>query len=636
MMQLSCRGLPGFKRALLVWALMAVAATPPANALEIFGYKLFGSSDEEDAGVVDPIRYKATLVTDGMERDLADKLKDVSLLMGKEDVPPSGTVGLIARARDDQANLIAQIYEEGRFEATVSIVIGGRRLEDIAVTDVLPGGKSKLAVTITVSAGPRFRFGRIRVEGDEQREAAADAGLESGKLASTRAVLAAETAIVTEWQKLGHPYAKVSKHEVIADHATRTVDVAIMVAPGPVAILDGVKVTGTDRLDPGFVARQADIPQGVVYHPDIIEHARKNLAKLDALASISVKVAERTDASGHVPVLIEVSERKLHTVGGGVSYSSIDGAGGEAYWEHRDLFGEAETLRFEAEVGRVFEADNWDDYDGRFAILFDKPGVWGPDTRLDLTATILQEDPDPYNRRGAVFEASLTRDLTEHLSLTGGLTYDWARIDDAFGRNTYSIVSVPLILQYDSRDNVLDPTSGMLGRLRGEPEISVDSTALFFTADSELRYYLSLDDDHRFVLAARGLAGSTVGADLVDIPAHRRFYAGGGGSVRGYEYLNIGPRIEGFGATGGLGRVEGSLEARVKVSDTIGVVPFIDAGLVTAEADFTGDDEFGVGVGLGVRYYTSVGPLRVDVAFPLNPRSGDPDFAVYFGIGQAF
>jgi translocation and assembly module TamA len=622
---------------LLVWVALAVAGSAPAGSFELFGYKLFGSDDEaEDLGIVDPVRYSASLVTEGADSSLAGKLKDASLLIRKESVPPSGMIGLIARARDDQANLVAQLYEEARFGGTVAIVIGGQRLEDMTVIEDIAPPKGKIAVTITVTPGPEFTFGRILVEGEAQRLAAHDAGLTAGKRASTRTILAAETAIVTEWQKQGHPYAKVSERQVVADHATDTVDVAIAAEPGPIVHLGEARVMGAETVDAAFLARQADIPQGAVYHPDIIEHARKNLAKLEALASVSVRVAETADASGEVPVIVEVSERKPHGIGFGVDYSSIDGAGGQAYWMHRNLFGEAETLRLEADFGRVFEASDWDQYDGRLAVLFSKPGVWGPDTRLDLAATVLQEDPDPYFRRGAVFEASLTRDITEKLSLTGGIAYDWSRIDDAFGRNTYSLIALPAILTYDSRDNLLDPTSGLYARLKGEPQIEFDQSAFFFTADSELRTYFALDSDGRFVLAARGLAGSIVGAEIVEVPAHRRFYAGGGGSIRGYEYLNVGPRVKGFGATGGLARVEGSLEARVKVTETIGIVPFVDAGFVTEDPDFSGNDEFAVGVGLGARYYTSVGPLRLDVAVPLEPRSGDPDFAVYFGIGQAF
>jgi len=624
-------------RTLPAFFVVATCVPAPASAFELFGIKLFGSDDEaEEAGIVDPVPYTANLVLAGEDHELIGKLKTASLLISMEEVPPSGLIGLIARARDDQANLIAKLYEEARYGGVVSIFIGGKRLETMSFTEQVTPDAGKIAVTITVSPGPVFTFGRVNVRGGDPRQAASDAGLVRGEFASSRTVLAAETALVRAWQKEGHPYAAISGRKVVADHPTRTVDVSISVDPGPVVRLGRTIVVGAKDVDADFLARQAEIPEGEIYSPDILEKSRKNLAKLDALASVSVRVAEEPGPDGVAPVIVDVSERKFRTIGAGATYSSTEGAGAEAYWMHRNLLGEAETLKLEAQIGRVFEASHWDQYDASFSVLFGKPGIWGPDTRLDMRAVVLQEDPDPYYRRGVVLESIISREMNDYLTLTWGLSYDWARTDDAFGWHDYSTLSVPLIAKYDSRDNVLDPTSGIFARVIGEPQFELTSNSLFFKGDSELRLYRALDEDGRFVLAARGLAGSIFGADIVEIPPHRRFYAGGAGSVRGYAYLNVGPRIDGYGATGGLARVEGSLEARIKVTETIGLVPFVDAGLVTEDSDFSGDQEFAVGVGLGLRYFTSVGPLRLDLAVPLEPRSSDPEFAVYVGIGQAF
>jgi translocation and assembly module TamA len=628
--------LAGTGRGLLFSALVVAVMPQPAAAFSLFGFDLFGSGEEERADIVDPVPYEATLVVAGEPQDLASDLEAASLLLTQQSIPPSGLVGLVARARDDQANLLARLYEEGHFGATVDIRIGEARLEEISLGEEVGARENALPVTITVSHGPLFTFGDVPVADEAAAEAAAEAGLVPGGGASTRKIRAAEAAIVLSWQRRGHAFAAVVDREVVADHARRSVDVAFAIEPGPLVRLGAVDVRGAEHLDPDFVARQADIPEGEIYHPDILDRARENLGRIDALASATVRLDDSARGAGAVPVILAVSARKRRAFGFGANYSSIDGAGGEAYWVHRNLFGEGETLRLEAEIGRLIEADDLEEYDGRAAIAFSKPGLFGPASRLDLRGTILQEDPDPYRRRGAVFEGAIAWTLGDHLTLSTGATFDWARIDDAFGRDYYSIVSLPAILSYDSRDNLLDPTRGIYAGLRGEPQLDIESGAAFFTFDTELRTYLSFDEERRFIIAARGLAGATLGADLDDIPAHRRFYAGGGGSVRGYEYLNVGPRIEGYGATGGLARIESSLEARIKVTDTIGIVPFVDAGLVTEEADLTGEDDFQVGVGLGLRYYTSVGPLRVDAAIPLDPRSGDPDFALYFGVGQAF
>jgi translocation and assembly module TamA len=623
---------------LVVAATVVVSVTVPSEAFEIFGIHLFGEKDAAE-DVVDPVNYSAIVAVAADGAELTDAMSEGSLLVRRQNEPPSGTIGLISRAKDDQANLLALLYEHARYGATVTIIVGGRALDEISVADELQEFAGKVPVTINIDPGPVFSFERIVISGPnspEAGEAAAEVGLREGEPAHSTRIAAAETAITAAWRRAGHPFADVSNHDVVADHQTRRLDVTLQVRPGGQARLGHPTISGTERLSSAFLERQADVPVGAVYHPTTVERVRKNLAKLDAIASVSVDVARDPGPDGLQPLLIEVSERKRRTIGAGAEYSSTEGLNVQTFWLHRNLFGEAESLRLDARVGRLLEAGSLDEYDALFSVLYSVPGFWHPANRLDLKATAIQEDPDPYNRRGFVFETALTHEFNEQLVFKGGVTYDWARIDDAFGRNSYSIVSLPLEITYDSRNSKLDPTSGIYSSLRIEPQIETGSSALFVMTDAEVRTYLALDDAERFVLAARGVAGTITGAGLADIPAHRRFYAGGGGSVRGYDYLNVGPRIAGFGATGGLSRIEASLEARVKLTDTIGIVPFVDAGLVTAGSAFSGNDDFQIGVGLGLRYYTSVGPIRLDVAVPLDPRSGDPDFAIYAGIGQSF
>jgi translocation and assembly module TamA len=623
----------------LALALMLLAPTP-AQSFEIFGWRLFGSDDEAElAGIVDPVAYKVTLASDTADAELVARLSDSSLLVSQQELPPSGLVGLLQRAKDDQANLVAKLYERGFYGGLVRILIDGRAYETIGVTEDMAVPAGGVPVTIEVTPGPEFTFGRIVLAGGDgagQALAAAEAGLRSGVLARSTRIVSAETAVVAAWQREGHPYAAIADRTVIADHATRSVDVTLVVAPGPRVHIDGVEVVGAERLAVDFIVQQAALPVGAVYHPDILERARKRLSKIEALASVTLQMAKPPNAAGGAPVIITVAERLQRTIGAGGFYSSTEGAGGEVFWMHRNLSGRAETLRLEAEIGGLLMADTLDEYNGRFSVLYGVPGVIGPDVRWDLKGSVLQEHTEPYDRRGFVAESLLTYDITDHWSLLGGVVYDWSRIDDVFGRNNYSLVSLPLTARYDTRDSLLDPTRGILGRFTFEPQYEIEGASIYFMTDAELRGYLRLDERGRVVLAARGLAGTIWGADRSDIPAHRRFYAGGGGSVRGYDYLNIGPRDPGFGPTGGLARVEGSLEARIKVTRDIGIVPFVDAGYVAATSGLGGDNEFQVGVGIGLRYYTAVGPLRLDVAVPLDPGEGDPDFAVYFGIGQAF
>ena len=194
---------------------------------------------------------------------------------------------------------------------------------------------------------------------------------------------------------------------------------------------------------------------------------------------------------------------------------------------------------------------------------------------------------------------------------------------------------MPTQYVFDNRDDKLNAKRGFRALAFAEPAHDFLTGATFVKFRGELSAYRAIDDAQRFVVAGRVATGSIVGASLEEIPADRRFYAGGGGSVRGYEYQGIGPKDPEGNPIGGLSYMELSGELRVQVTETIGIVPFVDAGMVS-EDEFLGSARFQVGAGVGLRYLTPFGPLRIDAAVPVNPQPGDPDFAIYAGVGQAF
>ncbi len=636
------RGEPGrvYVRLVAV-AFVAIAGSwlPAGNAaaFELFGIHLWGERPADEV-TIDPVPYSVTLVVLSSDTDLVERIRQASVLIGREDRPPSGTVGLLARARDDREGLLATLYEEARYGGTIAIELAGRPLDDISVTEILAPEGQVAPVRITVDPGPLFVFGSVVIEGhDAPADAiavAASAGLLPGAPARSGVVVAAEGALELAWHGRGHPFVAVTERDLVADHARNELDVRLRLTPGPVARLGRVEIVGAQDLDPAFLARHAVIPEGSRYHPHILERARTRLARLQAIASVIVRTGESLEPDGTVPVIIEVSERMQRTIGAGVTYASTEGIGVEAFWAHRNLFGQAETLRFEGEVDRLL-VGGFDEFDARFVVAFSKPGFLHPLLTLDLRTGLVREDPKPYRRHAVFQESLLSYELSQHLYLRGGYIWESSIVDDAFGRDTFTLLGLPIIADYDSRDSVLDPTRGLLVRLIAEPVVDLNGRSPFLKADSEARVYHQLGD-RRFVAAFRGRAGTIVGSGLADIPAHRRFYAGGGGSVRGYDYLNIGPRLDDGSLTGGRARLEGSAEMRLRVAENWSIVPFVDAGYVAETSGFSGIDAFQVGIGAGVRYHTAVGPLRLDVAVPLNPNSRDPDFAVYLGIGQAF
>ncbi len=625
-----------------VAALLCLAAclafAGPAGAFELFGIHLFGERKSEETvrePVPDPVAYTAGMTVQGGTA-LDETLRAVSLLLDKQNEPPSGTIGLLSRAQSDHQQLIATLYQAGHYGGTVSIHIGGRPYQEIPVNETLARAEP-VAVAISVDPGPVFTIGRVDIRGaSDGASNAAALGLVAGEAARSGLILEAENRLIEAWRKRGFPHAHIIDRTITADHATQRLDVVIAVEKGRAATFGTVTVTGTERMDADFVALQAGIPAGQVYSPKTIKAAAKRLRALEVFDTVVISEAEMLTPDGMLPISIEVGERKRRVIGIGVTASNTEGFGAEAFWAHRNLFGRAERFRIEGAVNRIGDASGVDDLDYHAAITFAKPGVLGPATTLTAGLAADQENPDAFSKRAVSGEIGLTRIFNDQITGSASLEVEWSETTDVFGSRTNLLIGVPLALVYDSRDSTLNPTEGYRATVRAEPIYDAQNSNAFFIAQGSLASYLSLSDADSIVLAARVAAGSIVGASLAAIPPDRRFYAGGGGSIRGYAFQAASPRTATGVLTGGRSFAEASLEARIAITDKIGIVPFVDFGGAFADSLPGSDGTFFAGAGVGLRYLTPVGPLRLDVAVPLKTIQGEPDYGIYVGFGQAF
>ena len=621
----------------LAAALLMVTLLPgPAAAFKIFGIRLWGSEETQEAAekVLDAVPYEVHLTVDN-DAELGELLNSISLLVTKKDTPPSGTIGLLTRAKNDKRRLVAALYSQALYGGTVDILIDGTPFGNVPIDTVLNRG-APAAVAIDVDSGPVFTFARADAQ-TTTGEAIdlAEFGVVAGEPAKSDAVVNAESRLVTAWRDDGYAFARIAGRDMIADHRNRRLEVDLRLRPGPLAVFGPVTVSGAENVDSAFIIEQANIPQGTVYSPKRLADASKRLRGLGVFDSVVIVEAEEPGPDNSVSISIEVSERKPRTVGVGVTAATQDGLGTEAFWTHRNPFGRAEQLRLEGAVSGIGRSNFSTSLDYHVAATFTKPDVWGPTTSFKSRLEAQYQDTDAFKKHSFSGSAGLERAFSDQLTGTAYLEVEYARFSDTTGPTASVLVSAPLELIRDTRDDRLNPTTGYRALLSAEPTFDIHNSDSFFKTQGGLNAYRALNSSGTLVLAGRALVGSILGARLTEVPADRRFYAGGGGSIRGYEFQSAGPRSGGQ-PTGGLSLIETSVEARLRVTDNIGLAAFVDSGgAFTSSTPGQGGD-WCTGAGAGVRYLTPVGPVRLDFGVPLNKISGDPDFGFYLGLGQAF
>ncbi|WP_420839949.1 autotransporter assembly complex protein TamA [Allorhizobium sonneratiae] len=605
-----------------------------ADAFSLFGITLWGK-DDKTTDIIDPVHYDVTLDAGGADKALKKALENSSLLLQDKKKPVSGDLGVVIKARDDRDRLVAALYEHARYGGIVTLRVNGVDLDALPPNPSFPRNRP-VPVAITVTPGPVFLFGTIRLTGDAGKLDPAHYGLIPGNPADSLTIIKAADKMVEDLKAQSRPLAHIVTRQAVADHKNNRVDVTIAIDAGPVAPLGPVTVSGAKAVNAGFIEKYSRLKPGEPYSPEAMRKATDRLRKLGTFSSVTIKPTGRLNQNGAMPVDINVSEGKFRYFGFGATYSTLDGGGLEGYWGHRNLFGSAEQLRLEGSVSGLGQNGGLGNLNYTTGITFTKPGYLTPSGTLQASLKAATLNTDPYDAKTITGKLGYSYELNDTDKVSAATALDYARIEDAFGTNKYLTFSVPLDYERDTRDDKMNPTTGYRATLSAAPSYEFLHGAAFSNFEGSISGYYGLFSDDRVVLAGKVSAGTLLGSgDLADIPATRRFFAGGGGSVRGYSYLGISPRNSNGDETGGLSYVTTSLEARIKITDEIGLVPFFDAASVSDSRlpDFS---DVKAGTGLGLRYATPFGPIRLDVAVPLNPYPNGDKYGVYIGIGQSF
>ena len=544
---------------------------------------------------------------------------------------------LVARAREDAERLEDAARSLGFYGATVDVHLAGRPAHDPGLAAALEAGDpaARVPVDITVAAGPAYRVRRIAIDGLPTGSAARPR-LEAGQQARAADILAAEDDLREALRAEGHAFARIARRELLVDHDARAMDVAFVAEPGPRVAFGAISLGGLGRADPGFVRRRLGVAEGEEFDPRRLAAGRDALAQTGVFSSVRVRAAELADASGRVPVHVDVVERPPRSIAFGAAWSTDEGGMLNARWQHRNLLGGGEQLRLSAELSHLF-VNSVEDFAGRVDAQLRLPDLLAPGLSLRLDAGAVRERLDAYDRdamfAGAAVERRISRELVASL---GGLV-ERSHVVQGDDERFYTLVSMPGTLEWDSSDDRLEPTRGWrLGGTLAPAKSFTDTQGGFASARGSARTYLDLGGTGgRSVLALRAGAGSILAGNRGDVPADRRFYAGGGGSVRGHAYQSIGPHDSRGQPEGGLSLLEGSVELRQRFGGNWGAALFADGGGAAATRTL-GSADLRMGVGGGVRYYTPIGAIRLDLGLPIRPDANASRYAVYVGIGQAF
>jgi len=583
---------------------------------------LFAAENEEIAYVV---------VFPGVEnQEMLKLLREASQLVALQTRPPSSEISLRRRAALDIPNLVKALHSKAHYNARVNFVIDFK--------------KTPAVVTFTIEPGPVYPLASFVIYPEWLKIPLKKIGICLNKPALPADIISAEENLITFLDKKGYPLAKIIDREVIADQKTKRIHVNLTSDPGPLAYFGKVEIKGNKEVKDLFIKRKIYWKEGEVYSPCKVEKTLNALESAGVFSEISITHAEEVDSQNRLPFTINVEEGKRHSIGLGVGYSTQRGPGFTGEWESRNFRGMGEKLRVEANV--LTETQ-----EGSVSYLIPDYRTRGQD--LIWAAELEHDDTKGYEKTSFSVSGALEKQLTKDLRVSYGAMYEYLKNtnekkDGDKETEIYNLTRIPLKLRWSTADDALDPTKGATVFVKTVPTFQfIDHSFLYSITTLSASIYKPCSKEKRLILAARAQLGSIWGASRETIPGSDRFYAGSENTLRGYNYLTVSPLSADGDPIGGRSLMVYSLESRFKVRENWGVVFFYDIGNVFAEPFPQFNKKMLQSVGIGLRYYTPVGPLRLDVAFPLNRRRAfdkkanktktiDRPYQIYFSVGQSF
>lgn len=573
------------------------------------------------------LAFDAYLQLTRVDKPLRERLSQSSLVLTAKAEEVTAPLDILAAAQADYGNLLSALYDRGYFGPVIKILVDGR---EAATIPPLSRIERIRQVAILIDTGPAFTLGRAEI-----RPVAPDTelpeGFASGQPARIDVIGAAAGEAVAGWRALSYAKARISDETITANHNKALLNVRLGLEIGPAVTFGQSRVPKKSAVRKDRIRRIAGVPQGKPFDPVELERAARRLRRTGAFSSVTIREADDLGPGDTMDIELDVVDAKPRRFGFGAEIESIEGATISGFWLHRNLFGGAERLRIEAEVGGL--GGDTDGVDSTLRINFTRPSTFDSDTDLYALLEIEQLDEDLFFSEQINVETGISHYYSEELEGRIGVGYRFSDARDQLGSRTFSHLTLPLSATWDKRDDELDATEGFYLAIEGLPYYGLNGSESGARGYADARGYWTLGKSD-VVLATRLQFGTIIGSSIAGTPPDLLFLSGGSGTVRGQSFQSLSV-LTGTARTGGRSFIGISGEARFPVRGNFSGVAFYDVGYIGRNSfpDDTGD--WHSGAGLGVRYKTAFGPIRFDVAVPVT----GPDtsgFEFYIGIGQAY
>lgn len=548
-------------------------------------------------------------------------IKESSNLVLDQKCPPSSLTGLIERAQSDLVPLTQLLHSQGYYSADIRFRLDRR--------------SDPVRVIVTLQIGPRFPIARLAILPSIEDPGVypfeqLNPGIGVGDPAVAESILKAEASLLCQLECQGYPLAKIVDRQVIVDLSRLDVELLFYINSGPLCRFGPLCTNGVRKVSSRAIGKAIAWREGEVYSPRLVAESCRRLRDMALFNHVSLVHREQLDSCGLLPMELTVIERKQRTIAVGGSYNTRELWGVNASWYNRNLRRMGDKLTLDGEYNQRKKL---------LGALYRDIQFRHPDQDLLLIGLLKEDDVNPgYDEKLAKIGVAIERWVSCRFRYSYGAQLQQMGVTNSFNNGDFTVASLPLSASWDASNNLLDPTRGYTAYIDIEPASDAShSFASFVKACFTGTLYYPLLANCKLVLAGWGSIGTIVGTSNHHLPPPYRFYAGDDSTLRGYKYQSVGP-INSFGKPiGGRSLLLYGIELRARINCKFGAVTFFEMGNVFLSEFPKFNHKLLKSWGVGLRYFTAIGPLSLDIAFPLDRRPGiDKPFQVYLIVGQAF